>query len=225
MCSASRPWRLRHASTFSNRARASSRRPRAASALMYQKVQTRKAFSGGPKSSASTYRNTKSPRRSSRSIAATVPANRGSSSDRNPSSPSRSRLASSASPWAVATKLFFAGFQQRSETNWWMRLACAVQYSARWTRPRCAAIRANRSQPAQHITLENVCTRGLPRSSQSPASGWSYSFAACSPNASRRRNSTSSPPSPRRTRRRSKNTWVAVRMAAPYTSCWTWLYA
>src|SRR2546430_2491532 len=157
MCSASRPWRLRHASTFSNRARASSRRPRAASALMYQKVQTRKAFSGGPKSSASTYRNTKSPRRSSRSIAATVPANRGSSSDRNPSSPSRSRLASSASPWAVATKLFFAGFQQRSETNWWMRLACAVQYSARWTRPRCAAIRANRSQPAQHITLENVC--------------------------------------------------------------------
>jgi cation/acetate symporter len=46
MCSASRPWRLRLASRRSNSARASSRRPSAESALMYQKVQIRKAFSG-----------------------------------------------------------------------------------------------------------------------------------------------------------------------------------
>ena len=46
-------------------------------ASMYQNVQTLNAFSGAPKSSVSTYLNTWSPRRSSRSTAATVPLNRG----------------------------------------------------------------------------------------------------------------------------------------------------
>src|SRR5436309_5046399 len=43
MCSASSPCRFRHWSTYSNMRRASSRSPIAASALMYQKVQTRNA--------------------------------------------------------------------------------------------------------------------------------------------------------------------------------------
>jgi hypothetical protein len=56
----------------------------------------------------------KSPRRSSRSMAVTVPAKRGSSSARKPSSLRRSRLASKVSPSMVATKLPRAMFQQRS---------------------------------------------------------------------------------------------------------------
>ena len=111
-------------------------------------------------------------------MARTVPTNRGSSSERKPSSFRRRRLASSVSPFAAATKLSFAGFQHRSLTNWWMRAAWARQCAARSASPRCAAILASRSHPAQHITLEKVCTRGVPRSSQMPASGWSNSVAA-----------------------------------------------
>ena len=44
-------------------------------------------------------------------------------------------------------------------------------------------MRASRSQAAQHITLEKVCTRERVRSSQMPASGLSCSFSACSPSA------------------------------------------
>ena len=51
MSSDSRPRWLRCASTFSNSASASARRPTLASASMYQKVQTRKALRGLPKSS------------------------------------------------------------------------------------------------------------------------------------------------------------------------------
>ena len=39
--------------------------------------------------------------------------------------------------------------------------------------PSRAAILASRSHAAQHIMLENVCTRWRPRYSHSPASGWS----------------------------------------------------
>jgi len=93
-----------------------------------KKVHTRKAFSGTPKSSASTYRNTKSPCRSSLSTAATVAANRGSAVCKNPVSCRRSRLASSlSSPSSVATKLFIRGFHARSETKWWIALACRRQ--------------------------------------------------------------------------------------------------
>ncbi len=47
--------------------------------------------------------------------------------------------------------------------------------------PRTAAILASRSQAAQHISDDEVCTRARVRSSHMPASGWSWKRQACSP--------------------------------------------
>ncbi len=44
-------------------------------------------------------------------------------------------------------------------------------------------MRASRSQAAQHMIAEEVCTRARPRYSQMPASGLSNSRAACSPSS------------------------------------------
>ena len=56
-----------------------------------------------------------------------------------------------------------------------------AQYVARRAIPNRSAMRARRSQAAQHMTAEKVWTRALPRSSQRPASGWSKQRIACSP--------------------------------------------
>ena len=71
-------------------------------------------------------------------------------------------------------------------------------------------MRARRSHAAQHMTLENVCTRVLPRSSHSPASGWSCIATARRPSGSSRSNSATSP---RWVSRSSKNTCVAASIA------------
>ena len=87
-------------------------------------------------------------------------------------------LASSVSPSADATKALRAVLKHRPSTNRRTVAAASFHVSARSGRPSRIAIRASRSQPAQHITLENACTRRRPRSSHSPASGWSWTCNA-----------------------------------------------
>jgi hypothetical protein len=62
------------------------------------------------------------------------------------------------------------------------------------------------------MTLEKVCTRAAPRSSHSPASGWS-----CAPHGAlaERFELVEQRLVAARVRRRSKKTWVAARMAEP----------
>src|SRR3989338_4543648 len=92
----------------------------------------------------------KSPRLSRRSTAATVPAKRGSSAARNPSSESNSRLAASSRPPKLSTKVFSAASQARSPITRCIASACVRQYSARAGSFRCCATRASRSHaPAQ----------------------------------------------------------------------------
>jgi hypothetical protein len=90
-------------------------------------------------------------------------------------------------------------------------LGMAASSAARSARPRRAAMRARRSQAAQHITLEKVCTRALPRSSHSPASGWSCSAGALAERFQAMEQGFVAA----RTRRWSKKTCVAARMAEP----------
>jgi hypothetical protein len=145
-------------------------------------------------------------------MAATVPAKRGSPGATKPSRSISSRLASTSSPSKLSTKLPRSGLQARSDTTAWIASARWRQRPARSARPRRSAIRASRSHAAQHITLEKVCTRARVRSSQMPASGWSWSFQAWLPTRSRRSKSRIPPGCISRS---SKNDCVAASTTLP----------
>ena len=76
-------------------------------------------------------------------------------------------------PPKLSAKEFRSAFQAFRQIAACIRSAWRRQYPTRASRPSLAAMRASRSQPAQHITAENVCTLAIERNSQSPASGWS----------------------------------------------------
>ena len=83
-----------------------------------------------------------------------------------------SRLASISGRPKLSVKDFCCGSHAPSMMNARISSAAARQYPARSALSSLAAIFARRSQAAQHMTLENVCTRWRPRYSHSPASGW-----------------------------------------------------
>mmetsp|Transcript_5492 Transcript_5492/g.9517 ORF Transcript_5492/g.9517 Transcript_5492/m.9517 type:complete len:202 (+) Transcript_5492:175-780(+) len=200
MSSLKRPRLLRHFSTASNSSRASATRPISAILWTNHKVAVTEHLTGVSGRTAMEIAlasrfwigsciATKEPWRSRFSTRDRVLRNLGSVTARKPSS-GRRRTSAHSSPRELDTNEFLLSSHAKSRMRAFMCCAALVQRFALSARPILAAIFPRRSQAAQHMTAENVCSESGAASMSSLThgdwSGFSNMLSAISPSFSRR---------------------------------------